>query len=78
MKSSTADAYEYWWKNSNILKNPLFPDTISFIFQASIHIGVWKLTFCVSGKCVDVEDYRRDPTALVKYFEGSNLSLFYI
>lgn len=38
--------------------------------HSSIHIGVWKLTFCVGGKCVDVEDYRRDPTALVKYFEG--------
>lgn len=64
-------------RNSNIPKI-LFPDMISFIFQSSIHIGVWKLTFCVSGKCVDVEDYRRDPTALVKYFEGSNLTFFYI
>lgn len=64
-------------RNSNIPKI-LFPDMISFIFQSFIHIGVWKLTFCVSGKCVDVEDYRRDPTALVKYFEGSNLTLFYI
>lgn len=39
--------------------------------HAAIHVGVWGLTICVSGRCIDIDDYRPDPSKLIKYFEGT-------